>query len=378
MFLRSLWQRQLEKEFDHINWTYRLNLTRPQFRIIEAQSFYGQWDPLLREIKIAASLIWNHPWYIVLEILKHEIAHQLVTDRTNLDGGHGVEFQHFCELLGVEPPFRTSKTNLDLSEISFEHRFTSHEDDVNDNSRRLISRVERLLSLAQSNSETEALAAMEKVNELYEKYNLELQKGAHRQKTNYSFLLIQLKSTKTNAIYSLICSILMEHYFVEVVLSDLYNQKLARLEKVVEIFGANENLRMAEYVFHFLVRTSNDLWTSFAKTSQIETKYRRSYQLGLLHGFNEKLRKSKQLRHQLATNEGRGMDLLLLEQDLDLYRYINGRYPRLRKRKSGSGRVYASAFSEGHTEGMNLILRKGIESSYVTDQPKALKSSTLA
>jgi hypothetical protein len=356
-----LWEQQLIKDYDFINWAYKLKLTRPVLRVITSRSYLGQWDPLLRELKISSKLILENSWTIVREILKHEIAHQLVTDRLKIEDGHGPHFKRFCAELGLDPRFWRSQGEINFAEVHFETLKDWHGDDASSESERLLQRVERLLSLAQSCNENEALSAMEKVNELFEKYNLELRAEKTRLR-HFHFLIIDLKSQKTNAIYPVIISILMEHYFVDVIMTETYQALTNQPSKSLEIFGTLENLKMAEYVFHFLVQKTEELWRANSKTTGFSAKHKRSFQLGLLHGFNEKLRTSKRLRHEKVDNAVT-KSLLLIKQDPELQDFMASRHPRTCKKSQSSKRVYTSAFSAGHSEGRSIVLNKGIEKS---------------
>jgi len=363
VYLIPIWCDQLQKEYDYINWVFKLKLTRPQIRIVDVTSFLGQWDPLLREIKISQELIYHYSWHIVLEILKHEMAHQLVTDKGSEENGHGAEFKSFCQKIAVDPRFQRAQSEINLNEIDFESSkgFESNEA-VDPEGQRLMEKIEKLLSLAQSSNQNEALAAMEKVNELYEKYNID-RIVRRTEKNNYKYLVINLKSSKVRAHYSIIASILMEHFFVEIVNSDIYDPLNNRKNKTIEIFGTKENLLIAEYVFHFLNRTVEELWKHHAKIHFLDTKYKRSFQLGLLHGFNSKLRVSKENRLKKITDPEISKSLTLLEDDPGLSLFIGMKYPKLSSRKRDTGRVYGSAYSKGLEDGQKIVIHKGVENS---------------
>ncbi len=360
--LVHMWETQLVREYDHINWAYKLGLTRPQIKIVDVSGFYGQWDPLLRQIKISINLIKDHSWPIVLEILKHELAHQLVTDRLNLEEGHGPNFKNFCDLLGVDERFQKAQTQIDLTTICFQSCHQHEETETNSEAQRLLQRVEKLLALAQSSNEHEALIAMERVSELYEKYNIERLRS-NNVSADYTHILIPLESQKTKAVYSLICSILMEHFYVKVILADIYIASKNSSEKVIEICGALENLKIAEYVFHFLVRKIEDLWALQQRNQNLPGKFKRSYQLGLLHGFTEKLHESKinRLNNPLETSTSKAVKII--STDKALAKYLSRRHPRLRRIATSSGRVYGSAFSSGQKEGKSIVINRGIEKS---------------
>ncbi len=363
-YLIQMWQHQLQKEYDAINWRFKLKLARPQFKIVNVVGFLGQWDPLLREMKFSHTLIHSHSWPIVLEILKHEIAHQLVTDRGYNETGHGPIFKKFCQDLSVDPRFQRAQSEIPMNEIDFESakNLASTARDIDPEGQRLMEKIEKLLSLAQSNHQNEAVAAMEKVNELYEKYNIQrIQKKSDLH--HYHYLIINLKSSKTKIQYSIISSILTEHYFVEVIHSDVYEPLTNRRFNTLEIFGTKENLLIAEYIFHFLNRTVEELWLQYARLHQQKGKHKRSFQLGLLHGFDAKLRSSKTTRRTNLTDPETTKALAKLEEDPALSLFIARKYPNLSRKKRGSNRVYGSTFEQGLADGKHIIIHKGLEKS---------------
>lgn len=368
-----LWERQLITEYDQMNWAYRLNLTRPHIRIIDTKTLLGQWDPLLREIKISALLIESCPWFIVIEVLKHEIAHQLVSDRLGIEDGHGQHFKSFCQTLGVHPQFQKSQSAINFRELEFGVRRQESEGSSSPEEVRLLERVERLLSLAQSMNENEAAAAMEKVNALYEKYNWERRKQSSHRIDPYNFLIIDLGTHRVSFSYPLICTILTEHFFVETIFSSTFCPHTNKTIKTIELFGLEPNLKVAEYVLHFLRHKLDALWQQQKNVASLSAKHKRSYQIGLLHGFRQKLENAKKERHQQITEHSERMALQVLADDPNLDAFVQRRFPRLSRRRHSSGRVDHRAYHLGHEEGGRLIINKGIEKSAEVSKTKLLE-----
>jgi len=364
MTLAEIWSHQLQKEYDQINWAYRLRLVRPQIKIQRVSSFLGQWDPLYREMKFSEYLIQNHSWHIVIEVLKHEMAHQLVSDRGDQEVGHGPIFKRYCESLGVDERFQKAQSEINFSSINFESTENFRlESSADPESQKLMERIEKLLSLAQSKNHNEAMAAMEKVNELYEKYNVD--RIQHRTRSHhYKYMVLNLKSSKIKSHFSMIASILKEHFFVDIIIADIYDAIKNQTNKTFEIFGTKENLLIAEYVFHFLNQTIEDLWRQHAKSNALEGRHKRSFQLGLLHGFNSTLRDSKNLRmSSKSIDPVISKSLALLKDNPALMDFIHQKHPRISHRSRETGRVYGSAYSKGVENGKNIIIHKGIETT---------------
>ena len=99
------WTDRLYSEYEYILYQFNLRLLKPVIRIEPLSRDWGHWNPETRSIAIARRLIEEHPWDVVIEVLKHEMAHQVADERLGgSDGGHtphGATFQRACSMLGV-------------------------------------------------------------------------------------------------------------------------------------------------------------------------------------------------------------------------------------------------------------------------------------
>ena len=90
---------RLRDDYNHICFVHRLKLRNPIIEVTELGRLWGQWDPESHTIRMSLNLIENYPWDMVLEILRHEMAHQIVTDQFGSDEAHGPLFRrHFADL----------------------------------------------------------------------------------------------------------------------------------------------------------------------------------------------------------------------------------------------------------------------------------------
>lgn len=351
--LKSIWEQQLAKEYDHLIWLHKIRgLHRPPIVVVEVDSFWGQWDAVERRLKISKKLIRNYSWDIVINILKHEVAHQMVSDLyDNNDVAHGTFFQVCCERIGLPNEFRKSSLNFSDPLVANKNLYNTDDADLV-----ILKKVEKLMSLAQSSNEHEAMAAMEKVFELFQKYNLD--RVEKKTKSNYVCLIINKKLQKISACQSHITYILREFYFVEVIFSFLYDALDNKVYKTIEVFGTKENVQMAEYVYYFLENKIESLWLEYSKTKKLTAKYKRSYILGLLIGFKDKLKKIK-----IQKTSASERSLVCIEKDEMLNEYIAQKYPRLRKTRSTGSGIFGSIFEQGKTDGTKIVLNKGINKS---------------
>src|SRR5258708_25540671 len=69
--LRATW-RQLNESY------FRTALRAPTLELAGGRTTLGRWVPETRTLEISRSLVLEHPWGAVVEVLKHEMAHQYV------------------------------------------------------------------------------------------------------------------------------------------------------------------------------------------------------------------------------------------------------------------------------------------------------------
>lgn len=350
-----IWTQRLIEEYRQIQFSYSLKTRIPIIKIELLQSVWGNWDPVTRTIGISKRLIEQYPWETVIEILKHEIAHQIVTENYKENERHGILFKQACHRLGVAPWACRAETNsLPIEKTLSSTEFSSEE-------KRLLERAEKLLSLATSDNEHEAVLAMQKVQELYAKYNLN--RIRDKKGSQWGYLLISLGKKRVERYQSVIASILSDHFFVEVIHTSTFDAKKCSESKALELLGTRENVVLAEYVFHFLEQQLKGLWTAYPKKTKLGVASRNSYFLGVLDGFREKLQSSeKSFADQVGDLEGHSLSLVV-RHDEGLKDLVKSRYPKL-NRLGGGHRLHDNeAFSAGRKEGRSLVIRKGISRS---------------
>ncbi len=350
-FRRRLWVRQLYREYDQIVYRYRVGLNAPVLKVGIMVSKFGYWDPLMRVITLSQDLIEKHPWDIVIEILKHEMAHQLVDEVFRGSSGHGKDFKDACVTLGVAPWAVSATGELPKEVPRWRDRALSEEEE------RLLRRVEKLLALAESTNEHEAALAMQRVQEIYRKYNLAQISGALQPALVYS--MICRKRRKLSRPEALIFSILGEHYFVRVVHGHVFDAKDGCEYVMAELMGTRENVLMAEYVHAFLWTQIHSLWRSYQKETRAPGRRKNSYLLGVLAGFREKLRHSAEAAPAPAAPVS-NLTALVAAADKRVDEFVRARHPRLSR---STGRtVYSdpSLFEAGKAEGKKLTLRKAV------------------
>ena len=351
--LQLLWLQQLELEFEEICLTYGLQLRPPIFEISDAEKELGAWHPDTRTLCVSRHVIVNHSWSITIQVLKHEMAHQLCTEQFSSTGTpHGEAFQQACELLGVLPEFRRARTVVIEVVEQVGNRST-----VSARGRECMARVAKLLALSQSDNEHEAALAMQKARELIEKYHIQElgDDGVYR----YGFAVIDRKRKRIESYQRRICSILHDFFLVRVVLSGLYDPLRHDTYKTITILGTKENVAIAEYCYHFLENRLSSLWNvnrhRFNGTTRTEKK---SYYLGLLRGFHQRLQERRLDNRNCGPDVRLGALIVAEEKRLD--NFVGQCFPRLRKAAKSGVKVYGTTYREGVETGRSITLAEGL------------------
>lgn len=353
--------RRLALEWDNFNLAlFKGAMRRPVLRLGEAPRRLGQWNGAVRTLELSRRLVLDEPWGQVLEVLKHEMAHQFVDECIAVDESpHGPAFRSVCERLGIDG------TTTGMSAVSADAQEPKPpEGSTHD---RLVARVRKLLALAQSANQHEAENAASAAQKLMLRYNLE--QNALSTRPNFGFVHLGPPSGRTFEHQRRVSVILAEHFFVEAIWVPVYRPREAKRGSVLEICGTRPNLAMAEHVHDFLHAAAERLWVAHKRARGIRAnKDRRTFLAGVMEGFEAKLDAQKvQLRE-----EG-----LVWVPGAKLRGYLRTRHPHVR-RVSNAGNARNEVFTEGHRAGSNLVLSQPVSSGpsdATGGPPRALKPS---
>jgi Protein of unknown function (DUF2786)/SprT-like family len=331
--------RELRSAYDDLNGTFfRRRLRPPAIELSDADSRLGRWVPQVRTIEIARRLVLSQPWGVVVEVLKHEMAHQYVHELLGKidETAHGPAFREVCERLGID----ASAAGVPLA------GGTSPED------ARLLERIARLLALAESANVHEAQAAMNAAQRLMLKHNLESIAAGSKRPAGYAFRHLGKPTGRVTEAERLLGAILGKHFFVEVIWVPVYRPAEGKRGSVLEVCGTPANLEMAAYVYAFLMHTADHLWGEHKQQRRIQgDRDRRTFLAGVMLGFLEKLN-AQRVEHKVAG--------LVWVGDSDLEDYYRKRHPRITHvRHAGSRRTEAHA--EGREAGRKIVLHKPVQ-----------------
>jgi predicted SprT family Zn-dependent metalloprotease len=372
--------KQLYKDYEHIVWYYKARLKTPVISYSDNRSAIAEWDQELRTIRISKKLILSHPWHIVLEVLKHEMAHQYVTDILRQVDGHGPHFQAACAKLAVAPWARRAQVDLEGSA----DRPIGIDDCESEQSHPLFKRIHKLFALAGSANEHEAALAMQRARELMVRH--EIESVDIRQPSDFGHRVIYLGKKRVERYQAMMAGLLNDFFMVRIIHTNYYDLDKLEQQKAIDLVGTLKNLEMAEYVYHFLDERLEIFWDDFRKAmrakGQLSSALRgqkQSFIIGVLKGFESKL-KAQQFAEQQAgekpktkSNSGLAADLTsdesgrfkggeplaLVEQGLD--RALEDRFPRIQKKSYNSGRgMNQGAFDAGRKCGKSLNIHRPV------------------
>jgi hypothetical protein len=332
--LRELIQSWHELNAGH----FRRKLQPLEILLVPRRAQLGRYDARLRAIEISLHFVLEHSWGTVLEVLKHEMAHQYVHEvlgRDRDETSHGEAFRDLCAKLGIDaratglPPHPENPASADDG--------------------RILERVSRLLALAQSTNRHEAQVAASTAQRLMLKYNLDVAQSAARRA--YAFRHLGEPKGRISESERLLSTILGEHFFVEVIWVPVFRPLEGTRGQVLEICGTPANLELAAYVHGYLTAAAEHLWREHKKETSIRSnRERRTYLAGVMEGFREKL----VLEQDRSREQG-----LVWVGDSDLGAYYKKRHPHVRHVRT-MGEQRTAARGHGRAAGRRLVLHRGV------------------
>lgn len=341
--LTALALRAIRGEHQHFNLClFGGQLKCPRFTAGDGRTRLGQWDGESATLEISRILLLTHSWGDLVEVLKHEMAHQFVDEVLGIHDqrSHGPAFRHVCTQRGID-----ARAN-GLPEQSIE--VTSEEGVA-------LSKISGLLSLAGSANENEAQAAMNAAQRLMLRYNLQASRvnGSSSAKARLCFRQLGTPSGRVFEPARILALILDEHFFVEGIWVPVWRPAIGKKGHVLEICGKLTNVEIAEYAFDFLNQTAERLWCEHKQRAQIRSnRDRRVFLAGVMSGFHEKLNRQKQ------KHAGHGLVWL---GDPTVSAYFKQRHPRARMTRTSSSQN-APAHAAGKAAGNKIVLHRAVTS----------------
>ena len=323
---------------------YKDSMRRPMFSLRNVTSKLGYWSSEQREICLSRQLVFNHPWDAVVEVLRHEIAHQFADEVLGAYGEppHGPTFRRACYLLRANPKASGAYEPLHNRML---RKSSSSED-------KIMSRTRKLMALAQSQNQYEAEAAMAKAHQLIAKYNIELiGDSEHRDFVSVFVGKPVLRHFREE--YRL-GSLLSDFYFVFGIWVPAYVIERGKMGSVLEISGTIQNVRIAHYVHDYVQQFIDSQWKEYNKDKGLNRYRKTDFAIGIIEGFRSKLESQRSM-----TNVG-GRRALVKVEDALLKEYVEYKYPRMAGRGMKALRQDHKVLNDGMKSGKKLVISKGI------------------
>jgi hypothetical protein len=340
----ALYLREVSADWAMLNRErFRARLKPPVFEVFEGDGLLGQYDSKTRTLRLSRELLLRAPWGDIVEVLKHEMAHQYVLEALGVrdETAHGRTFRAVCRDLGIDPSAASP-----LGQQS--------EEDA-----RLSARIEKLLALAQSANVHEAEAAMVAAQRLLARHRFGQKStsvdglnapGAPQPRAHYTYRQLGEPQGRIYEPDRVLAGLLAAHFFVEAIWVSALRKSDGLRGSVLEVCGTRAHVDLAEYVHGFLKHTSERLYEEHARARGGRSRAdRRAYLAGVMAGFRRKLEQEQQ---RLSAEEG-----LVWVQDGDLTDYYRHRHPRIRQVRYLSERG-GQAFRQGEAAGARIILRR--------------------
>lgn len=325
-------------------------MERPGIVIVDMEKTLGLWDPNLKEIRMARHLVREGRWDSVVEVLRHEMAHQLASTfpEAVLETAHGPLFADCCILLNANPKASGSYQTL-------EERVWSEDGGDDD---RIMVKVKKLMALAASQNPHEAALAAAKAGELIARYNIEAIES--KQSRQFESIIITPATLKRSQAQTLAALIVDQHYFVESVWIPVYVSEKKKMGMALEISGTRANLKIADYVFDFLLSYARRSWLEY-KSINPSCRSRSGYMTGVVNGFRETLDAKKSSAGKRGDSDSG--NALVVPRDHQLDAYVGCRYPSLRRSGIYHGSTSRDAYSSGFSKGRGLVVSKAVTSN---------------
>ena len=317
----------------------------PVFQLSDMEAL-GTWNRQTSTIAMQRRFVLEHPWEAVVDVLKHEMAHQLADQILNPlpdEPPHGAAFRKACTILHIQP--RASGDYKTLRE--------SLQEGADGESDRLLVKIRKLLALAEGGETFEAEAALAKAQYLISRHQIDLVQ-LKRRRNFFSIFLTEPAVVRDHVLGSL-SLLLSDFYYVEAIWTTAWVVEKGRFGRALEISGTSDNLSLAEYVFHFVMRFIDSSWQRFTGSKKLGARRKRDFGIGVVEGFRKRLQAELETMRCHEPGE-RG---IILWRDPELYAYYRFRHPRISS-TSRSYRQDKDSFNAGLNEGARLTLREGI------------------
>lgn len=337
---------------------------------------WGEWNPETRTIRLNVSLFRDFEWAAVVRVLKHEVAHQIVSEIFNFNSfgcTHGEHWKIACEAVNLDTPTRCDSAN-------FLDGLKGGQESL------MVTKVRMLMAKGSDNAVTkeESQLFLNKAQELMMKHQITSLDVTGTDKVHVKRPVGKHYKRFPHWLWD-IGNLLSEFYSVRCIRTYAYVPNKG-FRYYLELFGEPQNLDVAEYMFYGIINNGKILFNRALEEHRNKWKTDQHYKAQVTRYSYDtgKERCSKfteatfmralvsafkmQLYNQ-RTEVKRGMDAKTVSD----YMLVSGKNEALLEEMYGKayGKVthtslsgYSGASrSAGTQAGANLRLRQGVTSS---------------
>lgn len=348
----------------------RVKLEMPNFQIADGMHDWGQWDASKRLIRLNKRLITEFEEGALAHVVKHEVAHQIVSEIFQMDGGcmsHGEFWKNACAMVGCD--------DRRCASVDFLSGF-AHSGKGNP----IISKIQKLLNKGNDSAVTmeESTLFLQKAQELLDQHQLSINMATGEVENAIIFNIGRpsgLFYKRCPTWLHLLGELVQSHYHVNYFIHHTMHGYC------VMLYGEPQNLEVANYVLSAIIvqsrymfdiayenhleRMNNDsdyfMQNSKNTWSEKKGEYIRrakkftyaTFMYYLLTEYSRKLSANKKVDYNLANHNALILDRAA-KREAEMFKKYS-------LRRSGmSASANGSSSSAGREAGRNLTINPGV------------------
>lgn len=230
---------------------------------------------------------------------------------------------------------------------------------------KLVDKIQKLLRLSESPNEHEAELALMKAKALAVENDIDLA-SINTKEESEDYIQNDISFGKRNPVTTNHASrICINHFNVKIIYYGSRNWG-----KKVIFIGKTTDVKIAMFVFEFVLNKFMQLWHAYREVKQVSTKSRASYFQGLYDGLNQKLTQAKK---QAEINKFETLDLtvkdeiknnyslMVISKEKELEKASYKFFPNQKKSQGAKLNLNDyDAFSDGFQDGKSIEINKGL------------------
>lgn len=338
-------------------------VSEPMFVVNADMTQWGRWrGGDLRQLELHERLLLEHPWYAVVDVLRHEMAHQLreCLYPNSEEPPHGPLFRQLCERLGANPAASGHYPTIDQQ--------MRQDDAGGEDAPRsaLMTRVQKLLTLAERAESHEAEAALAKARSLMAKHDLD-ESALEGEGNGFVSVCLSQASLRRSTEVGVLGVLLQDFWGVKTlwVSEPFWDANHSQFQRGwnLEISGRLDRVRVAAYVYDYLWRYIERGWNALPKQMRGGQRKRRDYALGVIHGFRTVLERQDAQEDTAA---------VIKKGEAGLEDYFAARHPSVRAGRRTALKRNQEQYVAGQAAGRKVRIAPGLENGQGSSGPRLL------